>query len=586
MFHWDLQKQNIPPEFIKAVQKDFPPIIASLLWRRGVKNINEVEKFLKSDYQRDLYDPYLMKGMDKTVERIFQAIKQQEKIAIFGDYDVDGICSALILEITLKKLGANLLDSAYFPDRDKEGYGLNEQAINYLIDQKGADLIISVDCGISNFEESILIKNKKKELIICDHHDAPAKLPQTPYILDPWQRGDQYPFKGLCAAGVLFKLSQALVTQARKNKIANIEAGFLKWMLDLVALATVADVVPLIDENRVLVKYGLIVLGKTRRLGLVELIKKAKLELRMNNLTTFDIGYILAPRINAAGRVKHASLSYDLLRTDNSNQAKQLSEEIEMHNQFRQKISQEKIKEIENKLPSKENLESVIFEGGEEWPIGILGLVAGHFTQKYYRPAFIFSQKGDICKASARGIKEIHLVRILEKVKDLLLGYGGHKKAAGFSFLAKNTEKLKNKIRALVDELIKGIDLKPTIKIDSVIFPEEINWDLAEAISLMSPFGENNPSPIFLVKNLKTINQRLVGNGEKHLKLNLFDDEKGYIFKAIGFNLNGLTEKYLVGDKIDIVFELMPGEFNGFKELSLKIIDLRLAEKQSNESKI
>ena len=578
MFHWDLKKQNIPQEFIKAIQKDFPPILASLLWNRGVKSINEVEKFLKSDYQRDLYDPYLMKGMDKVVERIFQAIKRREKIAIFGDYDVDGICSALILEITLKKLGANLLESAYFPDRDKEGYGLNEQAVNYLIDQKGADLIITVDCGISNFEESKLIESKKKELIICDHHDAPAKLPKTPYILDPWQKGDQYPFKGLCAAGVLFKLSQALVAQARKNKIVDVEAGFLKWMLDLVALATVADVVPLIDENRVLVKYGLIVLGKTRRLGLLELIKKAKLESRMNNLTAFDIGYILAPRINAAGRMKHASLSYNLLRTNNSDQAKRLAEEIEMQNQLRQKITQEKVKEIGSRISSGENLESIIFEGGEDWPVGILGLIAGHFTQKYYRPTFIFSQKGDICKASARGIKEVHLVRILEKVKDLLLGYGGHKKAAGFSFLTKDKEKLKNKIRDLVNELVKGIELKPTVRIDSVILPEEINWDLAEAISLMSPFGESNPSPIFLVKKLKTINQKLVGNGEKHLKLNLFDEEKGYIFKAIGFNLNGLTEKYLVGDKIDIVFELMPGEFNGFKELSLKIIDLRLAE--------
>ena len=578
MFHWDLKKQDIPQEFIKAVQKDFPPILASLLWNRGVKSINEVEKFLKSDYQRDLYDPYLMKGMDKVVERIFQAIKRREKIAIFGDYDVDGICSALILEITLKKLGANLLESAYFPDRDKEGYGLNEQAVNYLIDQKGADLIITVDCGISNFEESKLIKSKKKELIICDHHDAPAKLPKTPYILDPWQKGDQYPFKGLCAAGVLFKLSQALVAQARKNKIVDIEVGFLKWMLDLVALATVADVVPLIDENRVLVKYGLIVLGKTRRLGLLELIKKAKLESRMNNLTAFDIGYILAPRINAAGRMKHASLSYNLLRTNNSDQAKRLAEEIEMQNQLRQKITQEKVKEIGSRISSGENLESIIFEGGEDWPVGILGLIAGHFTQKYYRPTFIFSQKGDICKASARGIKEVHLVRILEKVKDLLLGYGGHKKAAGFSFLTKDKEKLKNKIRDLVDELVKGVELKPTVRIDSAILPEEINWDLAEAISLMSPFGESNPSPIFLVKKLKTINQKLVGNGEKHLKLNLFDEEKGYIFKAIGFNLNGLTEKYLVGDKIDIVFELMPGEFNGFKELSLKIIDLRLAE--------
>ncbi|HHD92275.1 MAG TPA: single-stranded-DNA-specific exonuclease RecJ [Candidatus Portnoybacteria bacterium] len=577
MYHWDVQKQNISSEFVKAIQKDFPPILANLLWNRKVEDIDKARKFLKPDYQKDLYDPYLMKGMDRVVKRIFRAVKKQEKIAIFGDYDVDGICSALILEITLKKLGANLLDSAYFPDRDKEGYGLNEQAINYLIDQKKADLIISVDCGISNLAESKLIKNKKKELIICDHHDAPAILPKTPYILDPWQKGDKYPFKSLCAAGVVFKLSQALISQARENKIVDIKTGFLRWILDLVALATVADVVSLIDENRVLVKYGLIVLRKTRRYGLLELIKKAKLESRMNNLAAFDIGYILAPRINAAGRIKHASLSYKLLRTNDIDQAQQLAEEIEMYNHLRQKISQEKIKEVENKISSNKKLESIIFEGGENWPVGILGLIAGHFTQKYYRPTFIFSQKGDICKASARGIKEIHLVKILEEVKDLLLGYGGHKKAAGFSFLTKDKSKLRDKIKELVNNLVKGVDLKPTVRIDSIISPEEIGWDLAETISLMAPFGESNPSPVFLVKNLKVINQRLVGNGEKHLKLNLFDEEKGYIFKAIGFNLSNLTQKYLVGDNIDIVFELMPGEFNGFKELSLKIIDLRKA---------
>ena len=581
MYHWLLPKIDIPAKFLEEISSKYPPIIARLLWDREIRNIEQVEKFLTSDYQQDLYDPFSMKGMNKVVKRISQAIEQQEKIAIFGDYDVDGICSALILEIVLKKLGANLLDSAYFPDRDKEGYGLNPQAIEYLISQ-GAELIISVDCGISNLEESRLIKQKGKELIICDHHDAPSNLPDTPYILDPWQVDDPYPFKDLCAAGVVFKLSQALINQARLKKI-KIETGFLRWLLDLVALATVADVVPLKDENRVLVKYGLIVLNKTRRLGLQELIKSANLEKKNNYLTTFDISYVLAPRINAAGRMKHASISYNLLKTEDLSQARKLAEEIEIHNRLRRRTTQKIIEEIESRLSSEKNISKfTIFEGGENWPIGILGLVAGHFSQKYYRPSFIYSQRKDLCKASARGIQETHLVKILEKIKHLLLGYGGHKKAAGFSFQNKNKDKIINQIEKIVSQQLSGLELKPIIKIDSIISAEEINWNLAEIITKVSPFGEGNPTPVFLIKNLKVINQQLVGNGEKHLRINLFDPDKGYLFKAIGFNLNGLAQKFSLGDYIDLVFELMPGEFNGFRELSLKIIDLRKSQNEKN----
>ncbi len=603
---WKL-KPRISEKFIKQFL-EYSPEILQLLFNRGLKTQRQIDEFFNSDYKQDLHDPFLMSGIREAVKRIQRAIKKQEKIAIFGDFDCDGVCGAVILKTALEKLGADLSGGVQIPDRNLEGYGLNVEAIKKMADQK-VDLILTVDCGVSDIKEIELANSLGLDVIVVDHHRLGKKLPPAAVIIDPWQKNDKYPFKDLAGAGVAFKLAQALLRQpaclpclpagrpdrqANKNKIASenkISAGWEKWLLDLVALATVADCMPLVGENRTLVKYGLIVLAQTRRIGLQELMKIARLnpvfeaENLKTNLDTYSLGFILAPRLNAAGRMKHASLAFELLMAKERDKAVELAQEINEHNQQRQKLTNEITGQIEEQIKGSlaDKNYPVIIAKNKNWPPSVLGLAAGRIADRYHRPTIIFSaQSGEesLIRGSARSIPSFNIIEAISQCSELLEEFGGHPGAAGLSLTDKNFDIFREKINQAAKAKLTEEDLTPVLEIDLELSPEQINWELLDEIVKFEPSGgKQNPYPVFLTKGLEIANLKIVGNGSKHLKLELKSAKiPDKIFHAIGFGLankNGAGD-LKIGDQADIVFELMADEWNGTRNLQLKIIDIKI----------
>ncbi len=575
--NWRL-KEKAPESFFKKFP-EYSPQVLQLLFDRGLKTQKEIDEFFNPDYKEDLHDPFLMRGMKEAVERIITARSSGEKIAIFGDYDADGVCGAVILKTIFEALGLNLA-GIYLPDRDKEGYGLNQKIVRELAKNE-VKLIVAVDCGVSDFEEIELANSLGLDVLILDHHRVPKKIPPAKALVDPFQEGDEYPFKELAAAGVAFKFVQALLKKAKHN----LKEGWEKWLLDLVALATVADCMKMLGENRTLVRYGLVVLAQTQRIGLQELMKIARLSPTLEiktlktNLDAYSLGFVLGPRLNAAGRVHHASLAFELLTAENREEAQALAQKIEGHNRQRQKITDEIFTEIEERLKNKEFdfKKPVIVEKGTNWPVGIVGLVAGRVADRRHRPAFILSEDGEILKGSARSIPAFNLVEALESCQELLNGFGGHPAAAGLRIKKENLEAFEEKINEWANKKIKKEDLVPEIEVDLEIEDEEISWKLFDDLTRFEPFGQGNEAPVFLVRNFKIKSLKQVGSGSKHLKLELEPEKiKGKIFGAIGFGMvkNGGGD-LKTGDKIDLVFELLADEWNGTRNLQLKIIDFK-----------
>lgn len=568
---------KLKPKVSKEFQGQFPefsPIVLQLLCDRNLTNTEDIHRFFNCDYDTCNYDPFLMKGIKEASERIVKAVENKEKIIIVGDYDADGVCGLTILTEALKSIGAGELET-YIPDREKEGYGLNMDIVKY-IESKKHDLVITIDCGISDKEEIEFLKDKKIDTIVIDHHLVPDVLPPADIIINPKQKDDQYPFKNLCAAGLAFKMTQALFKKDKTKK-----DGEEKWLLDLAAIATVADVVPLLDENRVFVKYGLYVLSKTKRIGLRELMKVAKIEpviidndLIETNLNPHTIGFQIAPRINVASRMDHANVSYELLTTKSLPKAKEIAEGLEQKNKKRQQITEKIIKEIKDRIASQVSSEKIklIFEYGEDWPAGILGIIAGKLSDKYYVPAFIFSKKDGVSICSARSIPPFNITEAIAGSKNILENFGGHPQAAGLTIKNNNLEKFKDNLLKEIDAKLKPNDFVPFLDIDCELPLSDINWSLYDEIEKFAPFGQGNPRPKFLVKDLTVQEVRMVGNGDKHLKLKLGDDNKG--LKAIGFGLGEWFQKIKLNDKIDVIAELLVDEWNGNRELQLNVVDI------------
>ncbi len=552
---WKINKKA--PEAFLNKFPEYSRLTLQLLWDRGLKTQKAIDEFFNPDYNEDLHDPFLMKGMKKAVERIEKALKNKEKITIFGDYDADGVCGTAILSETLNALGIN--PDTYIPDRNKEGYGLNLKAVKEVAAKK-TDLIITTDCGITDCEEIKLANKLGMDVIIADHHEVSGKVPSAISIVNPRQKGEKYPFRELAAAGVAFKLAQALL----KNKVSE---GWEKWLLDLVAIATVADIMPLVGENRTLVKYGLVVLAKTRRLGLQELMKTA----RIIKVDAYTLGYILGPRLNAAGRMEHANTAYELLVTKSKEEAETLARRLSEKNQERQKLTSRIIKEVESRLDLEKA--KMIFEGDKNWLIGVVGLIAGRLANRYYRPTVIFQKMKDKTKGSARSVPSFNIVEAIGMCQELLEDFGGHPGAAGFTVSNKNLKKFKEKLLKIADKKIKEEDLIPLLNIDLELEPEELNFEVYEEIQRFAPFGEENPRPLFLMRGLKIVNLKGVGNNGNHLKCYLAGKTRG--FQAIGFGLGDFCDKMKQGDRIDIAFELITNDWNGARELQLKIIDLK-----------
>jgi single-stranded-DNA-specific exonuclease len=564
---WELRDKSISAF---AMSEKYSPQFLELLASRGVSSQKEIEDFFCSSYSVS-NDLLKISGMIEAIERIVKAFERKERIAIFGDYDADGVtATALLLEV-LESLGGSSL-TYYIPDRQLEGYGMNDLAIEFLA-RDGVKLIVTVDSGITNVDEVEKARALGIDVIITDHHHPLEVLPAAMAIINPHLENSGFEFSDLAGVGVAFKLAQALY-----QKIAPKEIDKLKWMLDLVAIGTVADCVTLLGENRTLTKYGLVVLSKTRRVGLTEMFKVGRIEISENNIPdTQKVAYQIAPRINAAGRMDHASVAYKLIMEKDQIQARILALEVEEKNQERQKITAEIVKEIEEIAMRDFSEKKFIFAKNEHWPVGILGLVAGKVAEKFQKPVVVFQIQQKEYVGSLRSIPEINIVKCLEKCADLLTKFGGHSQAAGVRILPENVDKFCQKMTELIETELFGKEIISTLTVDLELKAENIDWQFMQNLKKMEPFGMGNKEPIFLLRDMQISDVRMVGNGSKHLKLAIkAANSNPKIFDAIGFKLGSEFPNLEKDNLIDVVFNLEEDSWNGNKKIQLKLIDLKL----------
>lgn len=574
------QKEQAPREFGERFP-EFSAVTQNLLWQRGLREQKSIDEFFNPDYSSDLHDPLLLKDAEKAVDRIFAALEKKEKVMVYGDYDSDGVCGATIMYNALQAIGFDKEKlGVYLPDREKEGYGLNVMAIGQFIKEK-YNLIITIDCGTTSHKPIELANKNGIGVIVTDHHRVIDNPPEACAFVNPHQEDDKYPFKDLCGAAVAFKIACALYRKA------NIEDGREKWFLDLVALATVTDVMPLLGENRTLVKYGLFVLAQAERIGIKALMEVSGIKPVFNqdsfttNLKPWTLGFMLGPRLNAAGRVDHANTAFALLNAENYEEALKFAKEIDERNRERQALVARIMSEAENRLePYDSNEPYVLFTGDVSWPIGVVGLVAGKIADKYYRPAFIYQIKDNgTCAGSVRTIPGFHVVRALETVSDILINFGGHPQAGGFTVAHDKIEEMKKRIEDFARKNLKKEDFVKKTEYCAETKCEDMSWQVYEELERFEPFGEANREPVFLLRDAKVVNFEKVGkdngngNGKKHLRLLL--DILGTKRKAMAFGMGDRGEEIKAGDKIDILFHFAIDEWNGNRELMLRIVDFR-----------
>lgn len=541
----------------------YSEFLLQLFWNRKIRSREEAENFLNPDYNK-IHDPFLFPDMKKACARIFQAAEKKETVFIFADYDADGVPGAVILHTVLK--ACEITPKIYIPHREKEGYGLNMAAIDYMKAQ-GAALFITCDLGISNNKEISYAKSLGLDVILTDHHTLPPELTQDGYAIIHPQVGD-YPFKGLSGGGVAFKLAQGLL--AGKEGKEKVE----KWLLDLVAISTVADIMSLTGENRILVNFGLKVLNKTRRLGLKKLIEAAGLEL--GGLDAHDIGFQIAPRINAAGRMDHANAAFELLISEDEAEAERLAENLNKTNSERQRqtdkiVDQAKFQIVET---GKEK-DYCLFAFNAGWPVGLLGLAAGKISDIFNRPVILMTEIEGKIKGSARSTEGgFNIMTALQRLNNLLGAFGGHAEAAGMTLAAKeNLEIFEEKMIELAKAELQDKELVHYLNIDGEMPIDGVNLKLCEELQKFAPFGRENPEPLFLSQNLTVRGTQIVGNGTKHLRL-MVSGENGIQYKMMGFCMAHWCEALKFGDKINAVYELGVNEWNGRREPQLKIKDL------------
>ena len=537
-------------------------LVAQLLIQRGITNFEEAKAFFRPELTH-LHDPFLMKDMDKAVQRIEQAIAKGENMLVYGDYDVDGTTSVALMSSFLMETYPNV--ATYIPDRYLEGYGISFQGIDFAADND-VSLMIALDCGIKAIDQIKYAKEKGIDVIVCDHHRPGQQLPEAVAVLDPKQEDCEYPYKELCGCGVGFKLIQALASKQGKT------IKDLMPYLDLVATAIAADIVPITGENRVLAHYGLQVINEHPRTGIKALIDQTK----KRELTITDVVFIIAPRINAAGRMKHGQHAVTLLSETNFAQAQQYAAEIELFNTERrsldQEITQEALVQIQENQ-EEDKFTSVVYN--ENWHKGVIGIVASRLTETYYRPTLVFTKSGDKLAASARSVKGFDIYNALEGCSDCLEQFGGHMYAAGLTLLEEQYEAFKNQFEKVVSETIDPKLLQPEITVDTKIAMHQITPKLMRILKQFAPFGPGNMTPIFMAEGLKdTGYARGVGEDEKHLKCSVYQPGSNPI-GAIGFNLGDKLNVVKRIKPFDAVFSLDENEWNGTVSLQLKLRDIR-----------
>ncbi|MFH1456977.1 MAG: single-stranded-DNA-specific exonuclease RecJ [Patescibacteria group bacterium] len=562
-------RERIPEKVNKELDQ-WPELVRHLLFYRGIKTKKDAEKFLNPDYEKHLHDSFKMLNMDKAVERILRAIKNNEKIVVFGDYDADGVCASAIFYEFFKKIDFKNFHF-HIPDRHLDGYGLTQEAINEFVEQK-FNLIITLDCGITDVKEVEIANKAGIDVIIADHHLPPKKLPSAYAIIDAKQEKDKYLFKDLCGAGVAFKVVQALIKNGNESMGWHIVPGWEKWLLDLVVIATVADMVPLVDENRTLVFYGLKVLEKTNRTGLLAFFRR--FEINPKNVNEDDIAFMIAPKINIASRMDHANTSFNLLTTESSGEANWIAGHLEGLNNERRILVDKMIDKIDEKI-KKDGLTEVLVEGDLSWNPGVLSILANRLVENYNRPVFLWG-KGEAreIKGSGRSDGSINLVNLMNFLpKGLLIESGGHAFAAGFSLKSGKENEFKDQIIKAYKKAKKTKTENEFLQIDKEINIDEVSWEFYEKIEFLKPFGVENPKPVFKFSDLEIFNVKKFGGGGLHLQLD-FKNSNGEKIPAIGFFMNG--DKFLAGQKIDLVASLEKSTFRNSLELRLRIIDVKI----------
>ena len=557
---WQIREQDSISQdrLMKAIS--ISPIIAQLLVNRNIKIVKDAEFFLNPSLL-NLHDPFLMKSMAQAVARIKRAISGKEKILIYGDYDVDGISATALLSTVLKRLKADV--DTFIPSRLEDGYGLSAKNLS-SIHKRGIELIITVDCGITAIVEVDILNSLGIDIIITDHHTPGDKLPDTDIILNPLQEGCSYPDKNLAGVGVAFKLASGLLGK---------DDNWLYEQLDLVSLGTVADVVPLIGENRILVKNGLSELTHTKKEGLRALIEESYL--KGKEITSYHVGYILAPRINAAGRLGKPEVSLELLLTDNPKQASELAKMLTKENRSRQKMEDVVLRQAMARIETEVDFtrQRVIVLEGENWHKGIIGIVASRIVDRFYRPTVMISMDGDEGRGSCRSIRNFNLVNALSECSDLLKRYGGHKNAAGLTIDKMSLNGFKEKMNFIANERISDENLIPSIKIDTEIPISSLSKDLLEDLDSLGPFGFGNPRPVFTSQNLKIRN---VPQVLRRSTLKMWVTDGNITAEAIGFNMADSLPSDPLKQRIDLVYSCDLNTYKGITSIKLQIKDMRV----------
>ncbi len=545
---------KIPDKLLTNIS-GLPPLIAQLIFNRGLADPSQLESFIAAD-KRLSGDPFLLSGMHQAVARIYQALLSGENIAIYGDFDADGITATAIMVKGLSILEGKPVP--YIPHRLTEGHGLKAAALQKLY-QQGASLVVTVDCGITGLTEIQKVRKLGLDIVITDHHTPPAELPPAIAVVNPKLPDSKYPFSELAGVGVAFKLLQALFQSIGKEKQ-------IDGLIDLVALGTVADVMPLLGENRYLVKEGLRLLNASPRIGIREILTQAGLP--AGSVDSDNISWVIAPRLNTASRLEHAQPSYELLMTDSPERARHLAVWLEQKNAERQRITARAVEKAREQVLA-EGVSPLLMVGSMDYSAGISGLVAGRLAEEFYRPAVVVRVGKRISTASCRSIPEFNIILALNQCSTLFSQFGGHAQAAGFVLPTRNLPRLQESLLEIAATELAGVDLRPKLDIDAEVSLSDLGGDVFPAMQQLAPFGKGNPAPVFLSRRVEVVNLRTMGTNGEHLRLQLRQGSD--LWDAVGFGLgNNLTEIY---SPLDIVYNLEIDRWGGEETLRLNILD-------------
>ncbi len=575
---WKL-KPKAPEEFFEKFP-EVHPLAAQLLYSRGMIESESVQRFLDPQYDQ-LHTPFLFQDMQKAAERIWSAIGAGEKIVVYSDYDADAVTANAVLQQTFRYLGVPI--GSYIPDRFTEGYGLNIEAFQKLA-ADGVTVVITVDCGTNSVDVAEFCTANNIDLIITDHHEITGDTPKSFALINPKNPQEVYPDDQITGVGVAYKLAAALLSQ--KDKVIEYTGlseseyipGWDKWLLDLVAIGTVADCHSLMGENRILVRYGLQVLSKTKWIGLRMLMTASGVDLSRQQPDAHTLGFTIAPRINAAGRLEHANIALDLLLATDPAQAQALAAQLDQINKRRQDITMRVVSEAQEQAVVISD-RKILLVSHAEWPKGVVGLAAGRLAEQYKKPVIVLERGEEESTGSVRTGNNVDVVEFLKAGAEHLVKFGGHKQAAGLTLKTENINKFYSSILEYVEQQTTEI-VEPVTELDAELSEAELNFETHSAITQLEPYGVGNPKPLFLLRNATVLSTRIVGNGKKHLQLQL---QIGNVtLQAIAFSFGDREEKIGSYGSIDCIGELIADSWNGYRTLKFKIIDIKAYDEKAD----